>query len=130
MASCTEVVTCWQCPDYVNIFPGIMASINNLLRKKKKADEDNIIMKIIKNENSEMTDKNISNNIFEYAVMMSYVNKSTHKVHFIYKINLELNEDVGCNRCGKTIVPFDCSTYDVNPGIRYVDIGTFEELAK
>ena len=76
MASCAEVLTCWQCSDYVNIFPEIMASINNLKRKKKKADEDNIIMEIIKNGNSEITDENIINNIFEHA---GYVSKITQR---------------------------------------------------
>ena len=124
MASCTEVLTRWQCSDYVNIFPEIMGSINNLKRKKKKADEDNTRMEIIKNNNSEITDKNIINNIFEYAVML-YVSKSTHKDHFTYEINLELNEGMACKRCGETIVPFDCSTYNFNSDLRYVDIGIF-----
>ena len=53
-----------------------------------------------------------------------------HKDHFTYKINLELNEDMACKRCGETIVPFDCSTCDVNPDIRYVDMRMFEQLVK
>ena len=32
--------------DYVNIFPEIMGSINNLKRRKERTDEDNIIMEI------------------------------------------------------------------------------------
>ena len=62
--------------------------------------------------------------------MMSYVSKSTHKHQLTYKVNLELDEYMTCKRCGETIVPFDCGTYDVNPDIRYVDIGTFQQLAK
>ena len=72
MAWDTEDLLCWQCSDYLNVFPEFMASIRDLKGKKKKIDEDNIIHEVITKGNTGITDKTIINDIFDYAVAMSY----------------------------------------------------------
>ena len=130
MAWDTEDLLCWQCSNYLNVFPEFMASIRYLKGKKKKTDEDNIIHEVITKGNTDITDKTIINDIFDYAVGMSYISKSTYKDHNTYKINLEISEKIICKTCGEDVVPFDCNTYDVNPEIKYVDMKTFEQLAQ
>ena len=130
MASNTDELLCWQCSEYVNIFPEYMLSIKNLKKKRLKIDEDNILEEVISNGSSGITDKAIINSIFDYAANISYICKSTYKDHYTYKINAEMNGRNVCKSCGKNIIPFDCNTYNVDPQIKYVTLETFEQLAQ
>ena len=60
-------VTCWQCSDFINIFPTLMCVIKEIKEKKQRSDEDSIIEKIISSGNKAITDRDTLNNIFEYA---------------------------------------------------------------
>ena len=92
MASNVEEPLCWQCADYVNIFPEFMKSISNLKEKKKRTDEDHIIQYIISKGNIEITEETTIKEILEYAVATQYIHKSTYNNHFTYKINTEIEE--------------------------------------
>ena len=129
MASVTEEVICWLCSEYANVFPELMASISNLKRKKRKTDEDNILEEIISKGNTEITEKSIINNIFEYAVQMNYISRNTYKDHFTYKINPDIIAKGACKSCGENINPYDGSKFDVNSEVKYVEIEFFEKLA-
>ena len=129
MASNTEEILCWQCSEYVDIFPDFMLCIRNLKKKRKKTDEDNIVEEFISNGSSEITDKAMINSIFDYAAIILYICKSTYKDHYTFKINTEIKGRNVCKSCGENIISFDCNTYNLDPEIKYVDVETFEQLA-
>ena len=132
MASDTEeddmVNCCWQCSDFVNVFPEFMAAIHNLKKKRKGTDEDNILEEIISKGNGEIT--NSMNDIFIYAVDMSYIIRNTYNSHFTYKICDEISGGTVCKNCGERIIPFDTTAYKVSNEVKYVDIDTFEILVR
>ena len=130
MAFEIEDCHCWQCSNYVNVSPEFMNSIKILKEKRKKTDEDGIIQDAISKGNPDMEDKNVINDILEYAVGMSYINKSTYGDHNTYKINLEITDKRNCKACGETIVPFNCDTFNVDPETKYIDVKIFELLAQ
>ena len=61
---------------------------------------------------------------------MNYVIKSLYGDHFCYQINLDMKQKLVCKVCAENIIPFVCDNYKVEAEVRYVDIETFEELAK
>ena len=129
MASDTEDTICWQCSEYATIFPELMCCINNLKQKKRKTDKDSIVEVIISNGNTEITEENKIDDILTYATMTSYITQSTYNQHYTYKINNEITEAKQCSSCGESITSFDCVAFEVNPEIKYVDLGTFQALA-
>ena len=50
---------CWQCSDFLHVFPELMCTINNLKIKKQRTDEDSVLEKMIANGNSEITTKDM-----------------------------------------------------------------------
>ena len=129
MASDTEEVVCWQCSEYMNIFPELMATIQDMWKKRKRTNEDNIIQEIISNGNTEITDKHMINSVFEYAVGMHYISQNKYGNHFYYKINSEIAAETRCKDCGEKIIPFLYEHFKVETVTRYVDLKTFESLA-
>ena len=78
-----------------------MLSILNLKTKRRKADEDSIIQDVISKGNSEITEKDVINYIFEYAIENGYICKSVYKDHYTYKINRENGLKNICKSCGE-----------------------------
>ena len=107
---------CWQCSDYLNVFPEFMASIKKLKIKKQKTNEDNILQELLSKGNTDIKDD--TTKIFDYAVEIAYIIKSKYKDHDTYRINLTMSENINCKSCGENIVPFNCNDYEVDPDIR------------
>ena len=106
-----------------------MAVIKNLKNKRKKTDEDSIVQELISKGNTEITDKSKINSIFEYAVEMCYIIKSSYGDHYNYKINLEISKHMVCRDCAEDIIPFNCDASKFEAEIP-VDVKTFEGLVK
>ena len=68
--------------------------------------------------------------VFEYATNIGYVNKSHYNNHNTYNINSEIINCEKCSACGESITPFICDNYNIDLFPKYVDLDTFEELAK
>ena len=48
---------CWQCSEFVNILPELMDAIQNLKKKIKETDEDNILQEVISRGNVQITEQ-------------------------------------------------------------------------
>ena len=107
-----------------------MCTIKSIKEKRRRSDEDSILEKIMSRGNMEIINKESLKMIFEYATNIGYVNKSHYCNHNTYNINTEIINCEKCSACGENITPFNCDNYNIDLFPKYVDINTFEELAK
>ena len=129
MATEKEEKVCWQCSEFVNMFPTIMCTIKDIKEKRRRTDEENIWENMVTTGNTETTGKENINNILEYASNLGYVKKSFYKNHNTYNINTDIGNAKKCILCSESIVPFNFDMYSIKLTDTYVDIQTFEQLA-
>ena len=121
---------CWQCSEYCVNFAELLTTIESLNGEKDYVTEEDIIQKMAVEVNVTGVARSYKiRDTLKYATDASYVSKRKLLNDDIvaFAVNNNITE-TKCPVCNEVITPFKFNSYPM--GVKYVDRGTFEFLAR